>query len=371
MHKLLKGLMALAFLNASVAMADDNVIKIGIAGPFSGPYASFGDQFWLGAEQAVGDINQKGGINGKKIELIKADDACKPKQALAVAKRLIEDEKLTAIIGHFCSSSTMPASKVYGEAGALMITPGSTNPSITEQGFKTIFRMCGRDDQQSVVAAKFIASNLKAKKVAIIHDNDTYGKGLATDLKDSLESRKIKIGLFEGITRGTKDFSAIVAKIKQLDPDAIYFGGLHSEAGAFVKQLRDSDVKTPIIAGDGIVASDFVTSAGGHKMVRGIYMTFGIDPRTLPSAKDTVKAFKAENLDPEGYTLYSYATVQAIANAMQATKSIDGKVLADWLHKNTVKTVLGDKAWDDKGDLKVTDYIMYEWNGSGKYSPVN
>ena len=370
MHKLVKSLIAFAIINASVVFAADKVVKIGIAGPFSGPYASFGDQFWLGAEKAVDDLNSKGGVNGNKIVLIKADDGCTATQAAAVAKRLVEEEKVSAVIGHFCSSATLAASKIYSDAGTLMITPASTNPTITERGFKTIFRLCGRDDQQAPVASKFIATELKAKKVAIIHDDEAYGKGLANAIKSDLEKRRIKIGLFEKIDRGPKNFSSLVSEIKKLDPDAIYFGGLHTEAGPFIKQLRESDIKAPIIAGDGIVASDFVTSAGGQKIAKGIYMTFGIDPRTLPTAKETVKAFKEEKLDPEGYTLYSYAAVQAIVKAMQETKSIDGQLLAEWLHKNKVNTVIGEKVWDDKGDLKTTDYIVYEWNGSGKYSPV-
>jgi branched-chain amino acid transport system substrate-binding protein len=369
MHKLAKSIIAFAIINTSVALAADKVVKIGIAGPFSGPYASFGDQFWLGAEKAVDDLNSKGGINGDRIELIKADDKCSPKQAESVAKRLV-DEKVSAVIGHFCSSTTLPASKIYDDAGVVMITPASTSPSITERGLKTIFRMCGRDDQQAPVAAKFIATDLKAKKVVIIHDEETYGKGLANTIKSDLEKRRIKVTLFKGIARGTKDFSELVAEIKQQDPDVIYFGGLHTEAGPFVKQLRENEIKAPIIAGDGIVASDFVTSAGGQKMAKGIYMTFGIDPRTLSTAKGTVKSFKEEQIDPEGYTLYSYAAVQAIAKAIQETKSQDGQLLAEWLHKNKVNTVLGEKVWDEKGDLKTTDYIVYEWNGSGKYSPV-
>ncbi len=371
MHKLAKSFIVFAMINASVVFAADKVVKIGIAGPFSGPYASFGDQFWLGAEKAVEDLNSKGGINGDKIELIKADDKCSAKQAEIVAKRLAEEEKVSAVIGHFCSSSTLAASKIYSDAGVVMITPASTNPTITEQGLKTIFRMCGRDDQQAPVAAKFIANDLKAKKAVLIHDDETYGTGLTNTIKSDLEKRRIKVTLFKGIARGTKDFSALVAEIKQQDPDVIYFGGLHTEAGAFVKQLRENEINAPIIAGDGIVASDFVTSAGGHKMAKGIYMTFGIDPRTLASAKGTVKAFKDEQIDPEGYTLYSYAAVQAIAKAIQETKSRDGQLLADWLHNNKVKTVLGEKEWDNKGDLKTTNYIMYEWNGSGKYSPVH
>ncbi|MGE3319737.1 MAG: branched-chain amino acid ABC transporter substrate-binding protein [Candidatus Berkiella sp.] len=369
MHKLVRTLIAAALFNISAAFAQDQVIKIGIAGPFSGPYASFGDQFWLGAEKAVDDLNNMGGINGQKVELVKADDGCDPKQAVAVAKRLV-DEKVTAVIGHFCSSSTLPASQIYADAGTLMMTPGSTSPTITERGLRTIFRLCGRDDQQSEVASKFMIKDLKVKNVAIIHDKDTYGKGLADDVKSELEERRVKIGLYEGVNRGSKNFAVLTDKIKKLDPDAIYFGGLHSDAGALVKQLRENNIEAPIIAGDGIVASDFVTSAGGHKQVKGIYMTFGIDPRTLKSAKETVKAFKAEQLDPEGYTLYSYAAVQAIAKAMQETKSIDGQLLADWLHKNKVNTVLGEKSWDNKGDLKTTEYMMYEWNGSGKYAPL-
>lgn len=370
MQKLLKTLIAAALFHASVAVAEDQFIKIGIAGPFSGSYASFGDQFWLGAEKAVDDINNRGGVNGKKLELVKADDACDPKQATDVAKRLVNDEKVTAVIGHFCSSSTLPASQIYADAGALMITPGSTNPTITERGLTTIFRLCGRDDQQSEVASKFMIKDLKVKNVAIIHDKDTYGKGLADAVKSDLEERRVKIGLYEGINRGNKNFAVLSDKIKKLEPDAIYFGGLHSDAGALVKQLRENNIEAPIIAGDGIVASDFVTSAGGHKQVKGIYMTFGIDPRTLKSAKETVKAFKEEQLDPEGYTLYSYAAVQAIARAMQETKSIDGHLLADWLHNHKVSTVLGEKSWDNKGDLKTTEYMMYEWNGNGKYAPL-
>lgn len=370
MRQLFKSFVTLALLNISIAMAADKTIKIGIAGPFTGPYASFGDQFWLGAEKAVADLNSNGGIDGNQIVLIKADDACNPKQAVQVAQKLVNVEKVTAVIGHFCSAATLAAANIYANNNTLMITPGSTNPSITEQGQKTVFRMCGRDDQQGSVAAKFMLDELKAKKIVIIHDNDTYGKGLADAVKNDLTKRGVKVALFEGFSRGNKDFSALINKIKTIDPDAIYFGGLHYDVGPFVKQLRKSNNKAPVIAGDGIVATDFVTAAGGHKMVKGVYMSFGVDPRTLSTAKDTVKAFQAEQLDPEGYTLYTYAAMQTIAKAIEATHSTDGKQLATWLHNHKVNTVLGEKSWDEKGDLKKTDYIMYEWNNSGKYSPA-
>ncbi|MCS5712385.1 ABC transporter substrate-binding protein [Candidatus Berkiella aquae] len=368
MRKLVNTLITLALFSASVVFAADQTIRIGVAGPFTGPYASFGDQFWLGAQKAVADINSKGGINGNRIELIKADDKCTPKQAAAVAERLVGD-KVSAVVGHFCSSSTLAASKIYAKAGVLMITPGSTNPEVTEQGFKTVFRLCGRDDQQGDVAAKFIASDLKAKKIVIIHDNSTYGAGLAETVRDALLKRNIKTALYAETPRGNKDFRSLITKITELHPDAIYFSGLHSDAGPFVQQFREADKKTPIVAGDGIVTTDFVTSAGGHKITKGIYMTFGVDPRTLSSAKQTVKAFQADQIDPEGYTLYSYAAIEAIANALTKTKSLDGKQLAAWLHQNKVNTVLGEKSWDAKGDLNQSNYIMYEWNNNRSYSP--
>ncbi|HRE30794.1 MAG TPA: branched-chain amino acid ABC transporter substrate-binding protein, partial [Candidatus Berkiella sp.] len=185
----------------------------------------------------------------------------------------------------------------------------------------------------------------------------------------TLTKRNVKIALYAEFPRDNKDFRPLIAKIAELHPDAIYFGGLHSDAGPFVQQLRESDKKTPIVAGDGIATTDFVTSAGGHKFTKGIYMTFGIDPRTLASAKQTVKAFQADKIEPEGYTLYSYAAIEAIAKALTQTKSLDGKQLAAWLHQNKVNTVLGEKTWDAKGDLNQSDYIIYEWNNNRSYSP--
>ncbi|MBS0288671.1 MAG: branched-chain amino acid ABC transporter substrate-binding protein [Proteobacteria bacterium] len=355
---------------ASPILLMANTIKIGIAGPFTGPYAAFGTQMWYGAEQAAKDINAQGGINGDKIELIKADDACEPKQAVSVAHRLVDQDNVTAIIGHFCSSSTIPASQVYADAQALMITPGSTNPLVTERGLKTIFRTCGRDDQQGLVAARFVHDSLKAKQVAVIHDKDTYGKGLADAMKASIEKMGTKVVLYEGLTRGEKDFNALVTKIKNANADAVYFGGLHTEAGPLLRQLREQGSKIPFISGDGIVSEDFVSSAGGPQMVKGVYMTFSADPRQNKNSQAIITEFKKNGIDPEGYTLYTYATMQALAQAIKETKSMNGQKLADWLHQNSVQTVVGPKSWDEKGDLKTADYVIYEWNDKGTYQQL-
>ena len=355
---------------AAAQGASADTIKIGVAGPHTGSSASVGEQFWRGATQAAADLNAAGGINGKKIELVKGDDACEPKQAVAVANRLVDVDKVKAVIGHYCSSSTLPASDIYADAGILQMTPGSTNPKVTERGLTTVFRMCGRDDQQGSVAANFVMKRLKAKRIALIHDKDTYGQGLVDSFKTQINKAGLKEVLYEGLTRGEKDFNALVTKVKAAKADTVYFGGLHTEAGPLVRQLREQGLKVNFISGDGINTPDLVTAAGGKQFVDGIYMTFGLDARTLPSGKEVLKKFRAARIEPEGYTLYSYATLQAIAAAMKGTKSTDGKKLADWLRKNKVNTVLGPKEWNSRGDIKVSDFIMYRWDATGTAKEV-
>jgi len=367
----LRAVALVVLLPINIVQANEQTIKIGVAGPLSGAYAAFGEQLWRGAEQAAEDINKNGGILGKEIELIRADDACEPKQAVSVANRIVDHEEVNAVIGHFCSSSTIPASEIYADADVIMITPASTNPTVTDRGLPNVFRTCGRDDQQGVVAADFIINTLKAKNVAVIHDKDTYGKGLADAMQAKLESLGGKIALYEGLTRGEKDFNALITKLKQTKADALYFGGLHTEAGPLVRQLREQGSDMPFISGDGIVSEDFIISAGGPKMVHNVFMTFGADPRKLASGEKIVAQFRDSGYEPEGYTLYSYATLQIIAQAMNSTKSIEGENLSQWLKSHPVQTVMGQKAWDPKGDLKESGYVMYYWDKSGQYFEYN
>ncbi|WP_020396188.1 branched-chain amino acid ABC transporter substrate-binding protein [Thiolinea disciformis] len=359
---LVTGILAGTFANAA-----DDVIKIGLAGPLTGSNAAFGEQMLKGAEAAAKAINDAGGIDGKKIEVVKGDDACEPKQAVAVANRLVDSDKVSAVIGHFCSSSTIPATEVYAEANILSITPASTNPKVTERDMKSVMRTCGRDDQQGIVAAEYMINKLKAKKVAVIHDKDTYGQGLADAAKDALNKAGVKEVLYEGLTRGEKDFNALVTKIKAAEADVVYFGGLYSEAGTLLRQLREQGSKAVFVSGDGIVSDQMVTAAGGPQFTVGVRHTFGRDPMTIAESKAVVEEFNKAGYKPEGYTLYSYASMQAIAEAMKAAKTTDGDKLADWLKKNGASTVMGKKEWDDKGDLKVSDYVIYQWDKDGKY----
>ena len=342
-------------------------IKIGVAGPITGPYAKFGEQLVRGAEAAAKEINDAGGINGRMIEIVPGDDACDAKQARAVANRLV-DEGVVAVNGHFCSSSTIPASEVYDEANILMISSASTNPQVTERGLAAVFRTSGRDDQQGDVAGNYIANVMKAQRVAIIHDKDTYGQGLADGTKARLNQNGVTEVLYEGITRGDKDFNSLVTKMKGLKVDVIYFGGIHVEAGLIARQAFKQGLKATFFSGDGIVSEEFAAIAG--EATDGVMMTFGADPRNIPDATAAVEAFRKGGYEPEAYTLYSYTTMQVIAAALRANDgSKDGAKLAKYIKSNSFNTVMGVKEFDSKGDLKVSDYVVYKWSpsGGGKY----
>jgi len=357
---LLLTIAAVAVLGLVACEKKQDTIKIGVSGPITGPYAKFGEQLVRGAEMAVKNINEAGGIGGRKLEVVQGDDQCDPKQARAVANSHV-NAKVSAVVGHFCSSSSIPASEVYDEANILMITPASTNPQVTDRGLPSVMRVCGRDDQQGDVAGDYIAKVLKAKKVAVIHDKDTYGQGLADATKNRLNNtHNIKEVLYEGITRGDKDFNSLITKMKGLGVEVIYFGGLHTEAGLMVRQAREQGLKAAFLSGDGIVTEDFPNIAG--PATEGVLMTFGADPRAIPTAKEIVEQFRAAGYEPEAYTLYSYTAMQVIAEALKAKEgSTDGKALAEYIKANSFSTVMGSKEFDAKGDLKVSDYVVYKW----------
>ena len=338
-------------------------IKIGVAGPITGPNAAFGAQLKNGAEQAAADINAKGGINGQKIELIFGDDVSDPKQGVSVANKMVGDG-VKFVMGHFNSGVTIPASEIYAENGVLMITPSATNPKITERGLWNTFRTCGRDDQQGEVAGKYIATTLKGKKLAIVHDKTTYGKGLADETQKFANKEGVKEILYEGVNTGEKDFSALVSKIKAAGAEIVYWGGLHTEGGLIARQMRDQGVTATMMSGDGITSDEFASIGG--PAVEGTLMTFPPDPRKRPEAAAIVKAFEAIKFNPEAYTLYSYAALEVVAQAANAIKSNDAKkVAAEMRSGKTYKTVIGDLKFDTKGDITRPDYVMYTWKKVG------
>src|SRR5271157_6013848 len=334
-------------------------IKIGVAGPITGANATFGAQLTQGVEQAVEDINKAGGILGQQITLEQGDDVSDPKQGVSVANKFVGDG-VKFVVGHFNSGVTIPGSDVYAENGILFITPSATNPKVTDRGLWDAFRTCGRDDQQGLVWAEYARDKLKGKKIAIVHDKTTYGKGLADVARDEMHKFGIKEVLYEGVNTGEKDYSAIVSKIKESGADYLMWGGLQTEGGLILRQMRDQGLKTVMISGDGIATDEFAQIGGPG--VEGTLMTFGPEARKNPNAKDVVAEFAAKGFDPEAYTLYSYAGVQIIKQAAEKAKSLDPKKVAEAMHSGmTFHTVLGDISYDKKGDRTSVDYVWYVW----------
>ena len=334
-------------------------LKLGVAGPMTGTDAAFGAQLKNGVEQAVADINAAGGINGQQIELTVGDDAADPRQGVSVANNFL-GEGVHFVVGHFNSGVSMPASEVYVDNGILMITPSSTNPMITERKLWNVFRTCGRDDQQGGVAGKYIADHLKDKKVAIVHDKTTYGKGLADETKKAMNNGGVTEILYEGVGAGEKDFTALVSKLKNAGVEVLYWGGVHTAGGLVLRQMRDQGLNAVFMSGDGIASDEFAAIAGPG--AEGTLMTFGPDPQKRPEAKEIIDRFEARQYKPEAYTLYSYAAVQILKQAIEATKSTDPKTVAAYMRTGVVfNTVIGDIAFDDKGDIKQVAYVMYTW----------
>jgi branched-chain amino acid transport system substrate-binding protein len=341
---------------AGVAQAQ---VKLGLAGPITGPSAATGAQMKNGAEQAIADINAAGGILGQKITMSVGDDVSDPKQGVSIANKFVGDG-VKFVVGNYNSGVSIPSSEVYNENGILQISPGSTNPTFTERKLWNVFRTCGRDDQQGAVAANYIVTKMAGKKVAIVHDKTTYGKGLADETKKGLNAKGVTEVLYEGVNTGEKDYSAVVSKIKQSGADLVFFGGLYTEGGLIVRQMRDQGVQAVMMGGDGLAAAEF--AAVGGPGVEGSLVTFGPDPTRRPEAAAVVKAFEAKKINPEAYTLYSYAAVQVIKQAAEQAKSLDPKKVAETIHSGaTFDTVLGPLSYDAKGDRKDADFVVFIW----------
>jgi len=353
-------------LFAGAAAAQD--ITVGVAGPMTQAEAAFGRQLRNGAEQAVADINAAGGVLGRQLKLEVGDDACDPKQARSVAEKLAS-MKLPVVIGHYCSSSSIPASEAYADAGVLQITPASTNPQFTERKLWNTFRTCGRDDQQGGLAGAYVAKAYKGKNIAVIHDKSTYGKGLADEMKKALNKAGVKERLYESYNKGDKDFNALVSKLKVNNIDLVYVGGYHQEAGLLMRQMRAQNLNAAMMAGDALADREFASIAGPN--ADGVLFTFGPDPRKKPTAAAIVQKFKDRNVEPEGYTLYTYAAFQVWAQAVAKAGTTDAKKVAATMKAGKWDTVLGPISYDQKGDITILDYVVYRWNKDGSYAELD
>lgn len=347
------------------------IVKIGSASPLTGPQAHIGIDIRNGVQLAVEDLNAAGvEIGGKKVklELVSEDDEANPTKATTVAQKLV-DAKVAAVVGHFNSGASIPASKVYADGGVPQISPSSTNPDYTLKGFKTTFRVVAHDGQQGPTLARFAVNALKAKNIAVIDDSTSYGQGLADNFEATVKTLGAKIIAREHTTDKDTDFKAILTKIKGKKPDLIMFGGIDPQAGPMVKQMKELGIKAKFIGGDGMQTPNFIKLAGDAS--DGAMASIpGLPKDQMPGGKVFLEKYKTKfNQEVELFAPMGYDAVFVFVEAMKRAGSADpAKFLAE-IGKTDYQGVIGPIAFDDKGDLKNGPITIYVVKG-GKWEPL-
>ena len=349
----------------SIARAD---ITIGLVAPLTGPVAAYGDQVKNGAETAVAEINKAGGILGQQVVLKLADDAGDPKQGVSAANQLVGDG-VKFVVGPVTSGVTMPASEIFAENGMLMVTPTATAPDITARGLATVLRTCGRDDQHADVAAAYVVAKLKDKKVAIVDDKGTYGKGLADAFRAAINAGGVTEVSSLSLNPGEKDYSAVVTRLKADGAEVIYFGGYHPEGGLLARQLKDAGVTATIIGGEGLSNTEYW--AIGNEAAAGTLFTNATDATKNPNSAAAIEALKAKNIPAEAFTLNAYAAVEVIKAGIEKAGNADDGAAAAMALKDgqPVKTAIGDLTYGETGDLTSPSFSLFKWE-AGKIVPA-
>ncbi|EHK64376.1 branched-chain amino acid ABC transporter substrate-binding protein [Achromobacter arsenitoxydans] len=346
------------------AAAQAQTIKIGVVGPTTGAVTQYGDMVREGVDTAVERINAAGGINGKKLETVVIDDGCEPKQGPVAANRVV-NSKIGFVVGHVCSGATIAAADVYNNEGVVMVTPSATSPAVTDgKNYEFIFRTIGRDDQQGPAAAKFILEKIKPKKVAVLHDKQSYGQGIATAVKNDLEKGGVAVAIFEGINAGDSDYSAVITKLKSQGVDFVYYGGYHPEMGLLLRQAAEQGVKAKWMGPEGTGNPDINAIAGDA--VEGMLLTLPADFTQNAANADIVKAFEAKKRNASGaFQMTAYAATQVIADGIKGAGTDDPTKVAKYLHANSFETPIGKVSWNKQGDLTNFQFDVFVWHKDG------
>jgi branched-chain amino acid transport system substrate-binding protein len=365
-HKLLfVGVISIAALCARTSTAE---IRIGVAGPMTGANAWFGEQYQRGTELAVEDLNAKGGVLGQSVELIVGDDFCDPDQAVALARKLVSDG-VVFVAGHWCSHSSIPASKVYEKAEILMIAPGAISSKLTDEGGPNVFRVCGRDDLQGAKVADYLADQWDGKKIALLDDGTTFGAGLANGARRRLHERGVRAALDEAYSPGAAEYSALASKMEGAGIDVFFVGGYHRDTGLIFRLARDRGYDVRLIANSAMATADFPMIAGPG--LEGTVMMAAADARENPQAAEIVARFRAQGYDPPGFTLYAYAAVEVWAQAVAAAGALELDAVTAVLHSRQFDTVLGRIGFDAKGDVTGFEpWQWFVWQADGTYVPL-
>jgi len=342
-------------------------IVIGIAAPLTGIYAPLGKQIEIGAQQAVNEINEAGGIGDEKLVLEAIDDKCKPENAKAVANQLIGKEA-NFVIGHVCDRPSIEAASVYVENKVIQISPASQNPAFTENRPLEkggTYRFAARNTQQADVLISFLSAASDKEHIVILNDGSGYGKALADTVASSLEEAGIKPVLNEGFEAGQERYRTLSSKVVDAGARLVFIGGTHADAAKIIRELDSLSDKISYVGGDGLVNADFpklvLEENDKRANLDGIFVSFPPDPRLLPTAKNTVVRFQQNEINPVGYTLRGYSTVKIIESAVRRAKGTDFNALIDAMNAGKFQTPLGAISFDEKGDADLVDYIIHRW----------
>jgi branched-chain amino acid transport system substrate-binding protein len=344
----------------SAEAVDVPPVRLGLVVPTAGDAGPVAQSMRRAAEMAVSDWGPK---LARRIELSVKDDAFDPRQAAATAEQLVQ-EGVWGVVGHFYSSSSLPASVVYHEAGVPQVTPTATHPRLTAQGFDNVLRVSGRDDQQALVAAEFVVLRVKARRVAVVHDRTEYGRGLVETFRRELARRGARpVVAEESLAQGDRDFAAQVARLREARPDVVYFGGVFREAGYLIRQCRQAGVQAAFVSGDAVLDPEFVALAG-EEAAAGAYLTFAPDPRLVDSARPLIQQYESRYGSLGPHVLSTYDAVGVLLRAIQAAKPADsskeelGKVVRA-IRAGPYYGALGVLRWDKNGDRTPAPYAVY------------
>lgn len=355
----------IAFLMAGPAAAD---VTIATASPMTGRYAWFGEQFQRGAELAVRELNAAGGVLGQKVRLFVGDDSCNPEQAKVLAQKVIE-LKATLVVGHGCSGPALATAGAYEAVGVLMITPSASNPRLTESGWRYVFRLFGRDDEQGALAARFLAERYHAAPIAIVYDETVYSRELAHIVRAELNSLGIAEALFRGFEVEGFDWARFIDNMEAAKIQVVYFAGRSADVALLAREAADQDYELAIVGSDPLISEQFWLVAG--EAGQGTVFTSAPDPRDFPSARAVVERFREEGYEPEGYTLHIYSVVQAWAQAVERTGAFDADAVSHALRTGRFGTAVGTIGFNAKGDVTgLTTFVWYVWK-DGRYAPLS
>jgi branched-chain amino acid transport system substrate-binding protein len=358
-----------AGLALAVSVVSAQTIKIGVAGPTTGPVTQYGQMVREGIDTAIERINAAGGVDGKQLEAVLFDDGCEPKQGPVVANRVV-NQQIGFVVGHVCSGATIAAADVYDNEGVIMVTPSATAPALTNgKNYQYILRTIGRDDQQSPAAAQYIIESVKPKKVAVLHDKQSYGQGIATAVRDGLQQGNINIVMFEGINVGDNDYSAVVTKMRGADVDFVYYGGYHPELGLLMRQAREQGLQAKFMGPEGAGNPDINAIAGDA--AEGMLLTLPADFSRNPANAAIVKAFNDKKRNASGaFQLTSYAAMQVIVESIQGAKSTNPEKVLKFMRANTFETPIGKVSWNKQGDLNTFEFQVFTWHKDGSKTPA-